>query len=333
MQIVGAIESFCKKVVPKGSRLRGYLKQKYKNIRPYFNSVKSGEVQKTPMRRFFAPLVGIIYPPNLTIMSDLSMHGVILWRRILKFLHLSWLSSEIRRCESFRNKYAGQRCFVTCTGPSLTISDVEKLAGEKTFGVNSILKAYPLTKWRPDFYVMVDIIAYRDYYSKDEALIDTMCKEQAFLHYRCLTKSAHGKEILVPVNFINHNRGRMKRNKITLSKDASICINDCFTVTIMAIQLAIYMGFKEIYLLGCDCNYKAEKSHFIEGEWDKKNRGKKWLDVAVARSINGYIETKKFADAQGVKIFNSTRGGMLEVFPRKSLEDVLAEPRPGIENN
>lgn len=41
------------------------------------------------------------------------------------------------------------------------------------------------------------------------------------------------------------------------------------------------------------------------------------------RSIMAYEKIAKYADKVGVKIYNTTRGGALEVFPRKKLEDVL----------
>lgn len=41
--------------------------------------------------------------------------------------------------------------------------------------------------------------------------------------------------------------------------------------------------------------------------------------------IAGHYEFKKFADSLGIKIVNCTRGGMLEVYPRMNLEDVLKE--------
>ena len=82
------------------------------------------------------------------------------------------------------------------------------------------------------------------------------------------------------------------------------------------------MGFSEIYLLGVDCNYKIPKQYFDERE--------NWLatDLEHATMINylmqsGYKFYKGKMDQYGVKVFNATRGGMLEVFPRVTLEDIL----------
>ncbi len=93
------------------------------------------------------------------------------------------------------------------------------------------------------------------------------------------------------------------------------------------IQILFYMGFKEIYLLGCDCSYTiGAKNHFVEnGHVIPDNE----LKTAYDRLMAGYHALKDFVDAHpDLKVFNSTRGGMLELFPRKSLEDVLAEPAP-----
>ena len=107
------------------------------------------------------------------------------------------------------------------------------------------------------------------------------------------------------------------------SKDLSVCIYDCFTVTNMAIQLAVYLGFKEIYLIGADCNYNLEKIHFIETKGiDDKQKNAKYLPHAVEMSIKGYEAAQKFAKTMNVKIFNATRGGNLEVFERVNFDDL-----------
>ena len=37
----------------------------------------------------------------------------------------------------------------------------------------------------------------------------------------------------------------------------------------------------------------------------------------------GYRKAKEVAAEKGIKIYNVTRGGMLEVFDRKNLDDIL----------
>ena len=82
------------------------------------------------------------------------------------------------------------------------------------------------------------------------------------------------------------------------------------------------MGFKKIYLLGCDCNYqKGAKNHFIESGFFDRNAHNN-----NERLMTGYKEAKKYIEEHDdIDIINCTRGGMLEVFPRKKLEKVLEE--------
>ncbi|MDD6071560.1 MAG: hypothetical protein PUC12_12240, partial [Clostridiales bacterium] len=58
--------------------------------------------------------------------------------------------------EKFHNIHKGERCFIVGTGPSLQLSDVDRLKDEYTFGVNSCLTMYDKTDWRATYYGIVD---------------------------------------------------------------------------------------------------------------------------------------------------------------------------------
>lgn len=264
--------------------------------------------------------------PHFTIRSDFKMHLTYFKRKLLSILGLSGLNKEMREIRTLKNIHEGKRCFITCTGPSLTINDLEKLDGEYTFGVNSITKAYEFTSWRPTYYVLIDAYAYGETLSKSEVPGGVFCKEKSFFHYRAKPMTRNGNELFIPINYGNHWESRMKRGIIKINNDISVGVYDCFTVTNMAISIAAYMGFKDIYIIGADATYKLEKTHFIEGEWEKVHKkAQRGLAIAVQRSMMGYVRTKEYYNKRGVNIYNATRGGMLEVFPRVDLDEVLAE--------
>ena len=64
----------------------------------------------------------------------------------------------------------------------------------------------------------------------------------------------------------------------------------------------------------------GERQHFIEHGNQDAFAYKMGDRLQVA-----YSKAKEYCDKRGVKIFNATRGGCLEVFPRIKLEDVLAK--------
>lgn len=267
-----------------------------------------------------------INAPHFTIRSDIRMHLTYYKRKILSLSGLSFFNQEMREIMKLRNIHKGERCFITCTGPSLTITDLEKLEKEYTFGVNSITKAYEFTSWRPTYYVLIDAYAYGETLSKNEVYGGIFCKEKSFFHYRANPMTRNGNEFFLPINYGNHWDSRMKRGIIKINKDISVGLYDCFTVTNMAISIAAYMGFKDIYIIGADATYKLDKTHFIEGEWEKTHKkAQRGLAIAVQRSMMGYARMKEFYNKRGVNIYNATRGGMLEVFPRVDLDEVLLE--------
>jgi len=50
---------------------------------------------------------------------------------------------------------------------------------------------------------------------------------------------------------------------------------------------------------------------------DKYNGDKKTLSIYTDLSTLAFISAKEYADSHNVKILNATRGGDMEVFPRK----------------
>ena len=68
--------------------------------------------------------------------------------------------ARYEKLRSFAGKHEGERCFIVCTGPSLTVDDVKALQDEYTFALNSITKIFQRTEWRPTYYVIEDMVAY-----------------------------------------------------------------------------------------------------------------------------------------------------------------------------
>ena len=94
------------------------------------------------------------------------------------------------------------------------------------------------------------------------------------------------------------------------------------TVTNIAIGIAMYMGYKSIYLIGADCTNLNQ--HIVNDVSDKDKSDAKAAEIAQVQ-LKGYSGMKEVAEKYGVKIFNATRGGALEVFERVDLDKVLSE--------
>ena len=224
--------------------------------------------------------------------------------------------------KDIKDKYEGKRCFVVGAGPSLTMEDLDAIKDEYSFGLNALILSLDKTLWRPTFYGICDKYAYEIFHHQVEAHPEL----NVFVSDEVNNLFALPEWIKVfPTNKFDYNicRTKSKLSKIAFSDDLYAAVYSAYSIVFALMQFAVYMGFKEIYLLGCDCNYDQEKTHFIE--FGHKIAVK--LDDGI-KFIHVHGEFKKFADSHGVKVINCTRGGMLEVYPRMQLEDVLAsEPQ------
>ena len=220
----------------------------------------------------------------------------------------------------YKDKHKGSRCFIIATGPSLTYEDLSLLKGEYTFSMNSICLSYSKTDFRPTYYGIQDPNVFEKLYPvlfeeyKDSPLFYSVGLEKG--------KAIPSEWIPMPVNGLYHMYDYLFTDKrfVKFSNNSYYVIYDGYTITYSLIQLAVYMGFSTIYLLGCDCNYSDDKNkqHFIEtGVFDPSYK------TAHDRMIIAYKEAQNYAEKNGIKIINVTRGGMLDVFPRMKLEDVI----------
>lgn len=252
--------------------------------------------------------------------------------------NIGFINQGRKRLLQYKGIYAGKRCFIIGNGPSLVPEDLDLISGEVCFAANRIYDIYPMTRWRPTYYGIQDLYVLKE-----------------------ITQEVEDEEKGSKVRFIVSNRPQYMCEKMKidpqneffylgtcLSENREIMFSEDFahkvghggTITYAMIQLAIYMGFTEIYLLGVDHSYG---NYFKDnGDFDKdahvKNhfagsRAYKNLRVSNVPHRRGfvYVQTKayekaaEYARSHDITICNCTRGGKLEAFPRKSLEEVLDE--------
>ena len=222
------------------------------------------------------------------------------------------------RLQQYAGKHKGERCFIVCTGPSLILEDVEKLRDEYTFSMNSIVKLFSKTSWRPTYYVINDKDAYIN-------LEDELLRYQSgnWFGSDLMIDDIHAKVEFIPypLDLLNHSDGLHFTNKFKFSDNPYAMVYAGYTVVFDIIQFATYMGFEKIYLLGCDCNYNGEKRHFEEYEDSKLVAG----NDMESKMIMTYQATKKYADSHGIQIYNATRGGKLEAFERINFDKLFAQ--------
>ncbi len=244
-----------------------------------------------------------------------------------KYTKEYFLSDNPEKIRRFKNIHRDERCFIVGNGPSLNALDLDKIQREYSFGANKIYNIYPNTIWRPTYYLCMDYMSLTEEISSEQDNIEAQFK---FVNWQQHDRIKQTDNLF----FCNFNPKFVVNfwddKKVNFSEDCSKYIYNARTVSYSAIQLAVYMGFKEIYLIGMDANYPfykdgrghKHKTGAIEAHF--KNGGYKRIDYMVkATNERGFQIAREYCEQHGIIIKNATRGGKLEVFERVDFDEVL----------
>ncbi len=222
---------------------------------------------------------------------------------------------------SYRGKYTGQRCFIVANGPSLRMEDLDKLSanGEISFGMNRIYMLYDRTQWRPTFYLTQDPTVIRSCYGEMKE-----CVKESVMFVKV---PGEPKYDLPGAIYFDMDYNNSEKNISPNFYDGSNCLfADGRSVSYTALQLAVYMGFTTIYLIGADCYYSTDNKKINKDSYpDKRMYDEKKVGMPpnIEYMFTAYRSAQSFAENHGVKIYNATRGGKLEVFKRVDFDDLF----------
>jgi len=224
---------------------------------------------------------------------------------------------------AYRNRHAGQRCFILGGGPSLLRLDPAPLRREVTFGVNAVFLIFDWLGFQPTYYAVEDWFVYED--------------RQADI-----TQKVSASQCFFPVQFSSNSFDRANHHYFRalyefderpgwpdFSQDPSRLVWIGGTVTYVCLQLAYYMGCNPVYLVGMDHAYSrpdhvaangaawtshgSDPNHFHP---DYFGTGKRWHDPRLDRMEKSYQRADTAFRASGRRIYNATKGGRLEIFER-----------------
>lgn len=241
------------------------------------------------------------------------------------------------KLRALRDKYKGhKRCFLIGNGPSLNRTDLNVLKDEVTFAVNGFfLKARDLD-WQPTFYLVEDHLVAEDRSHWINKLDGPTKLFPAYLGYAF----PPGEDTI----FYNHRPRKSYPHGFDFSLEADKITYTGCTVTFSMMQIAAYLGFEEIYLIGVDASYDIPKDaqegkDYAVGVLDMKSddpnhfdptyfgKGFRWHDPQVEKMVEAYGEARRVLEGTSQTIYNATVGGMLEVFERRDFGSLFPSAR------
>jgi len=272
-------------------------------------------------------LISVINDKSRSVEKQLLGMGFNFRHDFFDRAYVIWLLRRHMRYQlsRFKDKHAGERCFIIGAGPSLRARDLDLLKDEVTFATNRIYCMFDKTSWRPSYYAIEDdLLLKEEHRTICDAIggVKFIWSYSAFLCEGFRAENAYFYDIDLRAAY------RQYPYEVDFGSGPDV-FYWASTVTYTCLQLAALMGFKEIYLLGVDNDfpivrkadgeiiYRDIKAHFHP---EKTNF---YYTPNIDLLIAGYEAAQKHAYAHGYKIYNATRGGALDVFERADFDSLF----------
>jgi hypothetical protein len=217
------------------------------------------------------------------------------------------------RMRRYQNLHLGKRCFIVGNGPSLNQMDLQLLRNEITFGANRIYLIFPKIGFQTTYYVSVNRLVIAQC-SKD---IENLQMPKFISWY-----ARNDISFKTDITFVRDPHDR----ELGFSKIPVWHVCEGATVTYVAMQLAYYMGFKQVILIGVDHSYATtgqphktvlsagkDPNHFDPNYF---GRGFRWQLPDLETSERAYGLAKINFEQDNREILDATIAGKLDIFPK-----------------
>lgn len=238
----------------------------------------------------------------------------------------------------YKNIHVGNRCFILATGPSIKSQDITILRNEICFVVSDFYKHKDYQCLQPAYYCL-------------SPLHPPFTRIDGIKRFDEMAQHLHGTEILFiglpdkevlnasrlvysspQVRFVNFIKMEQYPSEIDITRS----LPNVTSVAIMAVMVSMYMGFSEIYLLGCDHNNiwtwdgnstQNQLEHFYDGT---PSIGYQHQVFDIDRALISHIRVREqfkwihqIALKSNVCVYNASPSSYINIFPKVNLGDIL----------
>ena len=242
------------------------------------------------------------------------------------YLH-PWRRTAIQRLAALKDIHAGKRAFIIGNGPSLKQTDLGKLKGELTFGMNRIYLMFAELGFSTTYLSVVNDLVIEQTASDLAAL-----QIPKFLTWR-------SRRFFDAAQFAGDKYSHLPTFLYTtydsprFSKDVRGRMWEGATVTYVTMQLAFHMGISEVILIGVDHNYTTtgKPNTTITSQGDDPNhfsgqyfgKGFRWQLPDLETSEIAYRMARQAYESAGRRIVDATVGGKLTIFEKASYDSLF----------
>jgi len=230
-----------------------------------------------------------------------------------------WFQEDNSKWAELKDSHKGETCIVIGNGPSLKEIPVEFLQKHSSFGTNRIYAIRHLEGFYPTYYCSVNPLVLNQFgagmIQKYKGRVRRFFLAANYLRGNPIKE----QPAVVPIQSLADRK---------FFPDPTLGLYEGHTVTFVCLQIAYWMGFSMILLVGVDHRYSFEgnpnqelvaqgpdKNHADESYFSD---GTKWHAPDLEKSAEAYQMARGAFEADGRRIINLTPNSALDVFERDS---------------
>lgn len=217
---------------------------------------------------------------------------------------------------ALKDKYKGKRCFIIGGSPSLKLLDLTKLNDEYTFTTN---RGYLLENQglkHSNFHVMSDVRTFTVDHVENEINKDF---SDLFLIYAGIDFPFDDKVV-----FYDFKYATSQSLNENFDCDLTKPLLACSSVILLVIQIACYLGFDKVYLIGVDMDYDNNQGHvYAQTEGEAKRQSDDNNQNAINFVLNSIEAAGKNMNKAGKNLYNASPKGIVDCIERVKFEDLF----------
>ncbi|MBP0623914.1 hypothetical protein [Cupriavidus consociatus] len=204
------------------------------------------------------------------------------------------------RVSTLRGASKGRRAFILGNGPSVNREDLSCLANEMTIGMNASTLLEQRFAFVQNYYVVSD----------RRFLLHPTKREWGTTQLHSETVRVIRRDLRDVDDPSLESRTKYVRalKRDGYSRDLAAGYHFGCTTTMLAIQLAGYLGCKEIYLLGVDLRYSPQQPRFYSEDEPQLE------DSFTSVQIWNIANAQRILQTTGVNLFNCSQDSLLRPY-------------------
>ncbi len=217
------------------------------------------------------------------------------------------------RLKMLRDRHAGTRCVLVANGPSLNKMELGFLKREYVIGLNKIYLGFKKFGFYPKYYVAVNAKVVKQ---SAHEIRKMNCVKFVSNHGSFDTVSEDG--LTYHINTVNPYA--------RFCTDITQGVHEGWTVTYAALQIAYFLGFDTVILIGLDHRFQysgkpnetkimsgPDLNHFCGNYFE---HGQQWDNPDLTKSEESYRIARDEFEKNGRRIIDATVNGACTIFEK-----------------